>query len=45
MFDVVSEVPASEADVCTDAPARAATAAMASQKIAERQGYTPKTWR
>jgi hypothetical protein len=41
MFDVVSEVPASEADVCSSA----ATAAMASQKVADRQGYTPKTWR
>jgi branched-chain amino acid transport system substrate-binding protein len=45
MFDIVSEVPASEADVCTDAAARAATAAMASQKAGERAGYTPKTWR
>jgi hypothetical protein len=44
MFDVVSEVPASEADVCGDAPARAASAAIASQKITERSGYTPKTW-
>jgi branched-chain amino acid transport system substrate-binding protein len=45
MFDVVSEVPASEADGSCDSPwAKAATAAMASQKISERSGYTPKTW-
>ena len=45
MFDIVSEVPASEADLCTDPTARAATAAIAAQKPGERRGYTPKTWR
>lgn len=41
---VVGQKKFADADVCGDAPARAATAAMASQKIADRQGYTPKTW-
>jgi branched-chain amino acid transport system substrate-binding protein len=45
MFDVVSEVPASEADGSCDAPwAKAATAVMASQHPADRPNYTPKTW-
>jgi branched-chain amino acid transport system substrate-binding protein len=44
MFDVVSEVPAGEADNCGESYAKAASSAMASQKIPERAGYTPKTW-
>ena len=44
MFDIVSEVPAAEADNCNDAPAKAASAAFASQKIVERPNYTPKSW-
>jgi branched-chain amino acid transport system substrate-binding protein len=44
MFDIVAEVPAGEADNCGESYAKAATAAMASQKIADRANYTPKTW-
>ena len=45
MFDIVGEVPASESDgTCDSSWAKAATTAMASQKIGERAGYTPKTW-
>jgi branched-chain amino acid transport system substrate-binding protein len=45
MYDLVGEVPASESDGTCDSPwAKAATANMAGQKIAERAGYTPKTW-
>jgi branched-chain amino acid transport system substrate-binding protein len=45
MFDIVGEVPASESDGTCDSPwAKAATTAMASQKIGDRPGYTPKTW-
>ncbi len=45
MFDVVAEVPAAESEGTCDSPwAKAATAAMASQKIGERKDYTPKTW-
>ncbi len=45
MYDVVGEVPAAESDGTCDSPwAKAATTAMASQKIAERANYTPKTW-
>jgi hypothetical protein len=45
MYDIVGEVPASESDGTCDSPwAKAATANMASQKIADRAGYTPKTW-
>jgi branched-chain amino acid transport system substrate-binding protein len=44
LFDVQSDVPASESDGTCDSPwARAAKAAMASQKIGVREGYTPKT--
>ncbi len=43
MFDIVAEVPASEADQCGDAPAKAAQTTMASQKIADRANYTPKS--
>ncbi len=44
MFDVVSEVPAVEADDCNAPYAKAAMTAMASQKATERQNYTPKSW-
>jgi branched-chain amino acid transport system substrate-binding protein len=45
MYDIVGEVPAAESDGTCDSPwAKAATTAMASQKIGERPGYTPKTW-
>jgi branched-chain amino acid transport system substrate-binding protein len=45
MYDIVGEVPASESDGTCDSPwSKAATAAMTSQKIADRTGYTPKTW-
>jgi branched-chain amino acid transport system substrate-binding protein len=45
MYDIVGEVPASESDGTCDSPwAKAAAANMASQKIGDRPGYTPKTW-
>jgi branched-chain amino acid transport system substrate-binding protein len=45
MFDIVGEVPAAESDGTCDSPwAKAATTGMASQKIGDRQNYTPKTW-
>jgi branched-chain amino acid transport system substrate-binding protein len=44
MFDIVSEVPAPEADNCGESYAKAASSAMASQKIADRANYSPKTW-
>ncbi len=45
MYEIVSEVPAEESNGTCDSPwAKAATAAMSSQKIAAREGYTPKTW-
>jgi ABC-type branched-subunit amino acid transport system substrate-binding protein len=45
MFDVVQEVPASEADGSCDSPwAKAASAAIASQHPADRPNYAPKTW-
>jgi len=44
MFDIVSEVPASEADQCGTPYAKAAEAAMASQHVTERPNYSPKTW-
>jgi ABC-type branched-subunit amino acid transport system substrate-binding protein len=45
MFDVVQEVPASEADGSCDSPwAKAASSAIASQHPADRPNYTPKTW-
>jgi hypothetical protein len=45
MFDIVAEVPASESDGSCDSPwAKAATNTIASQKIGDRPGYTPKTW-
>jgi branched-chain amino acid transport system substrate-binding protein len=45
MFDIIGEVTAPESDGTCDSPwAKAATAAMAAQKIGERAGYTPKTW-
>ncbi len=45
MFDIIGEVTAPESDGTCDSPwAKAATAAMASQKVGERTGYTPKTW-
>ncbi len=45
MYDIVGEVPASESDGTCDSPwAKAATANMAPQKIADRANYTPKTW-
>ena len=44
MFDVQSDVPASESDGTCESPwARAAKTAMASQTIGRREGYTPKT--
>lgn len=44
MYDIVGDVPAAEADGTCDSPwAKAATEAMAKQKIAERPNYTPKT--
>ncbi len=43
MYDVVGEVPAQESDGNCDSPwAKDATSAMAGQKIAAREGYTPK---
>jgi branched-chain amino acid transport system substrate-binding protein len=45
MYDIVGEVPSAESDGTCDSPwAKAATANMAPQKIADRGGYTPKTW-
>lgn len=44
MFDVVSEVPAAEADECGAPYAKAAETAFASQRIGERPNYTPKSW-
>jgi branched-chain amino acid transport system substrate-binding protein len=45
MYDIVGEVPAAESDGTCDSPwAKAATTNMASQKIADRAGYAPKTW-
>jgi branched-chain amino acid transport system substrate-binding protein len=44
MFDIVAEVPAGEADNCGEAYAKAASAALAAQKIPDRANYTPKTW-
>ncbi|MBV8644863.1 MAG: ABC transporter substrate-binding protein [Candidatus Eremiobacteraeota bacterium] len=45
MYEIVGTVPAGESDGTCESPwAKAATAAMAAQKPAERQNYTPKTW-
>jgi branched-chain amino acid transport system substrate-binding protein len=45
MYDIIGEVTAPESDGTCDSPwAKAATNVMASQKINERSGYTPKTW-
>ena len=45
MYDIIGEVTAPESDGTCDSPwAKAASTVMASQKIGERSGYTPKTW-
>lgn len=45
MYDINAEVDARESDGSCDSPwAKAAANVMAAQKIAERSGYTPKTW-
>jgi len=44
MFEIVSEVPASEADMCDEVSAKAAAAALASQSVPARANYSPKTW-
>jgi len=45
MYELVSEIPASESDGTCDSPwSKEAAAAMASQRPAERRNYTPKSW-
>jgi len=45
MYDIVSEVPASESNGTCDSPwAKDATAAMSGQHVGTREGYAAKTW-